>query len=735
MNFLKITFQEEAIDNLIDLTKKIILTKNKRNYNEEKDCIIFDSPVGSGKTFMCFEFMQRYLNLEENSSKNIGFVWLSPGTGNLSEQSKYSFKNFLFYSNYDIKINVLGANETLNQKKIKNKNLIVLNWESIKTKEKNVFRKKGEKLNLDDSVALSNLDEIIVFIDEAHNNADTTLSREVIELFNPSVLVKVTATPRKHINENNIVVKIEDVIESKFLKQEIIINDNVNSKIRKNLLESSIIKRLELEKTFLELNKDTIPLCLIQVENENGENKVSDILNELLELGVNRDEIGVWISDKKTYKEYEIDKDIIRNNDNNIRFLIFKQAIATGWDCPRAHILVKLRDNKSEIFDIQTLGRILRTTEKVHYELEQLNYAYIYTQHEKDELTIENYYDPKFKTKANIKDDFKAESYNKKILVASYIKKDFFKGIDSKNIYDEIKKIVEYLNNQKFDINEVFTTKMSKGGMSVNYLEEENLNDNIDDILSEEEVILSDDELKIIFIKNMKKFSKHNWIKILYDLLNSHSASNNSNLFVYKFYYKNKEYLNNELNDLFRKISQNKKEIKNFNYKTPEFVYYDEVLDLNKTSTNYIYDKEVVLTNSKSKSELLFANYLSHKAKYWWKNGVNGTSNFSRIYELENGEFKTYYPDFIAIDFKNNLFILDTKSSIGEKDYDYVKEKYKFGKLYESEQKEFLINAQGFNNVFLSLIKFTKETVAQALILHETWVMPTGHTPVLDPVA
>lgn len=29
-----------------------------------------------------------------------------------------------------------------------------------------------------------------------------------------------------------------------------------------------------------------------------------------------------------------------------------KQAVATGWDCPRAHILVKLRDRMSETFEI-----------------------------------------------------------------------------------------------------------------------------------------------------------------------------------------------------------------------------------------------------------------------------------------------------------------------------------------------------------------------------------------------
>lgn len=48
----------------------------------------------------------------------------------------------------------------------------------------------------------------------------------------------------------------------------------------------------------------------------------------------------------------------IKNHDAKQAFLLFKQAIATGWDCPRAKILIKLRENMSDTFSIQTIGRI-----------------------------------------------------------------------------------------------------------------------------------------------------------------------------------------------------------------------------------------------------------------------------------------------------------------------------------------------------------------------------------------
>ena len=33
----------------------------------------------------------------------------------------------------------------------------------------------------------------------------------------------------------------------------------------------------------------------------------------------------------------------IKKFNSKVDFLIFKQVVATGWDCPRAHILVKFR--------------------------------------------------------------------------------------------------------------------------------------------------------------------------------------------------------------------------------------------------------------------------------------------------------------------------------------------------------------------------------------------------------
>lgn len=72
-------------------------------------------------------------------------------------------------------------------------------------------------------------------------------------------------------------------------------------------------------------------------------------------------------------------KNDIKNHDAKQAFLLFKQAIATGWDCPRAKILIKLRENMSDTFSIQTIGRIRCMPRAKHYGVEKLDCSFIYT--------------------------------------------------------------------------------------------------------------------------------------------------------------------------------------------------------------------------------------------------------------------------------------------------------------------------------------------------------------------
>ena len=175
----------------------------------------------------------------------------------------------------------------------------------------------------------------------------------------------------------------EEVITEGLIKRLLIINENFEQIINVEdqvsyLMDRALIKQQELHSEFLRLGRNVNPLIIVQLPNK-SEVLLEEIENFLETRGITyeNNQLAVWLSDKKENLE-----DIATLDSKSI-VVIIKQAVATGWDCPRAHILVKLRDNMSETFEIQTIGRIRRMPEAKHYENELLDCCYLYTFDEK----------------------------------------------------------------------------------------------------------------------------------------------------------------------------------------------------------------------------------------------------------------------------------------------------------------------------------------------------------------
>jgi len=153
------------------------------------------------------------------------------------------------------------------------------------------------------------------------------------------------------------------------------------------LLELAIEKKKDLEAAYKKLGKTINPLVLIQLPNKdkesedrNEETKEHFVRRFLAEQGVESYRVATWLSG---HQENLVE---ITNNHSHIDYLLFKEAPATGWDCPRASILVMYRDIKKDSFRTQIIGRILRMPEAQHYSDPQLNAGYIYTNYQRAEI-------------------------------------------------------------------------------------------------------------------------------------------------------------------------------------------------------------------------------------------------------------------------------------------------------------------------------------------------------------
>lgn len=379
-------YQERALGELIEKVGHFSDSDGKG------ELCIFKAPTGSGKTVVMAEFIDQFI--KRRPKEDLCFIWISVGTGELHIQSRDVLREVFGGAP---KVSLIEEEFGGGKKEIERNEVVVASWQILARKNRDgqwsaILMRDGEQVNFREvlSATQAKKRKIILIVDESHIAAGAPRAMEVRELISPDVVIEMSATPSMDREGVRTVDTVEvdpaDVIRDGMIKREIVINPGFDEAARhfsretesqEMILELAFQKREELKKLYRSEKSSVNPLMLIQVPNaKEGELKVEFVLNFLDKKGAKKDEgVAIWMSDEKT-----LNLDSLKNLDDKTDFLIFKQAVAVGWDCPRAHILVKLREPaNSETFEIQTVGRILRMPERRHYENEDLNVGYIYS--------------------------------------------------------------------------------------------------------------------------------------------------------------------------------------------------------------------------------------------------------------------------------------------------------------------------------------------------------------------
>lgn len=390
----QVNYQDRAVDELVEKVIRLL------NASGQRKRLVFKAPTGSGKTVMASGMLARLAQeLPERTDSlvnRVAFIWIAPNK--LHEQSYFKMKNYFTESRL-LKPVVYDELDQSIDGYIRPGEILFVNWESINKDNALMIRETERSASLYDITDRTQLDNripIVVIVDEEHmfSGKNSKKSEKVLARINPKLEIRISATPISQGDEM-VTVYREDVVKEEMIKESIVLNPALNpgdESLTETLIREALAKRNEIAQAYNSLNININPLLLIQLPNDTNEANTAEdtrIKDEVVKylsvkegITVQNGRLAVWLSKEKENLHG------IEDLDNLTEVLLFKQAIALGWDCPRAAVLLIFRKMESFTFTMQTLGRILRMPEQKFYTNPLLNKGYVYTDLSRKQVEI-----------------------------------------------------------------------------------------------------------------------------------------------------------------------------------------------------------------------------------------------------------------------------------------------------------------------------------------------------------
>ena len=274
-------FQLQAVNSLFEAMEK-----------PARD-IVLKSPTGSGKTIILTYFMHQYI---QSFPKTV-FVWLTPGKGNLEEQSKEKMDKYIHASQTKLLSDVMTGGFEENDS-------VFINWEKL-TKKGNNALKDSERTNFLEHIAHALNDGLrfVIIVDESHQN-NTIKADEIIQYFHTEKIIRCSATPKGVAKAEIIEIPEEEVIAAGLIKKMLIINEDFPQTVTTDdqtafLLDRALVKQRDLRAAFLQRGTDINPLIVVQIPNKSE--SLQDGIEHYFEaqgITYENGRLACWLSDQ-----------------------------------------------------------------------------------------------------------------------------------------------------------------------------------------------------------------------------------------------------------------------------------------------------------------------------------------------------------------------------------------------------------------------------------------------------
>ena len=718
-----LAYQQRAVDELTDKAIRLL------NLGGHRHKIVFEAPTGAGKTVMACQMLANLVDeLKDRGDsryEEVAFIWFAPRKLHL--QSYDRLKGAFSETR---KLSPVMFDELEQSEGIRSGEILFVNWESV-NKDTNVMVRETESTASLYEIARRTQEEfglpIVAIIDEEHMFWSKTADKSaaVLDRINPAVEIRISATPKTMHPDETVRVYRQDVVAAEMIKKEVVLNPDIEldfseeRTLNQNLIKAALGKRNQLAEAYKELGASINPLLLIQLPNDTKETMTADdiaiaepvktYLREACGITEENGLLAVWLANEKANLPN------LERPDNLAQVLLFKEAIALGWDCPRAAVLLIFRKLQSDQFTIQTVGRILRMPEQKHYSKEMLNIGYVYTDIAKDKIQIvtadsdyilkntlvayrrerlnnislPSYYSERPNIEHNyLGPDFRQTLYD---VAADFWKLERGKGLFS---IEELAAMIDEEGNIPLSEsdNAAINENRRRARNSIR-LDVKNVNVAIpkDVHFQNEEQTLQVDQVKFarkaseidrVFVayistKGHQFESKGRTDKIagyLLEMLADYFGIFDTDAKKVVLYHDNKpkfdRLLDKALETYERKRQREKalsaagRDFKQYDWEVPEERVYDSETNHAEEAPNHALQPFVQL-NRASNPEKEFAKFLEANRQWidwWYKNGDKGKQHFAIPYG-ESSAKSLFYVDFIIRMKNGHIYLFDTKSA------------------------------------------------------------------------
>ena len=721
-------YQQKAVSELVDKTIRLL------NLGGQRNKLVFEAPTGSGKTVMACQMLAELTDelrdRGDSRYQEVAFIWFAPRKLHLQSYAKLKGAFDETRTLRPVMFDELDQNEGIRPGEI-----LFVNWESV-NKETNVMVREDES-----SLSLYEITDrtrnefglpVVAIIDEEHMFWSKTADKSaaVLDRINPMVEVRISATPKTTNPKEKVTVYRQDVIAAEMIKKEVVLNPDIELnfsnelELNDNLIKAALTKRGQIAEAYKAVGANINPLLLIQLPNDTKESMTADdtavadrvkqYLEVMCDITTDNHRLAIWLANEK---ENLTD---LEKPDNMTEVLLFKEAIALGWDCPRAAVLLIFRKLQSDQFTIQTVGRIMRMPEQKHYREEALNTGYVFTDIAKDKIRIVAA-DADYILNNTITAHRRENLWNVD-LPSSYsehpnVERNYLGSDFRKVLYDEARKFWSFETGKLlFSLAELAAAggddesnplpdsddlKISENrkrvANSINSISLDVKNVNIEipqnvHFQNEEQVLEAGTikyarkatEIDRVFMayiatKGHQFESKGRTDKIanyLLEMLSEFFGVFDTDAKKVVLYHLNRPKFDRILDSALeryarqrkaaRSASAAKREFKKYNWEVPEERIYDSETNHAENAQNHALLPFVQL-NQASAPEKNFVAYLEANSAYidwWYKNGDQGKQHYAIEYNQgSNGAKMLFYVDFVIRMKNGHVYLFDTKSA------------------------------------------------------------------------